>query len=111
MGILVLIYISGFCFFWFSEGIIGGTLIAVMSTLISPSLGAAFHQSAFKTGTYRSGGGMTTLLLMLALCFWTYQSGFELRLVDTSIPGLAWVWLGAALGYNMSNQRYGGHED
>ena len=111
MAVLLVIYIGVLVYALATGNTDGGMAVAIVSTLFSPGLGAAFHQAAFKTGSFRPGGGVTTIVFMVALTYWVYQSGFSLWLLDISLPGLAWIWLGAALGYNLSNSQHGGHRD
>ena len=111
MAVLLVIYFGVLVYALATGNSEGGMAVAIISTLFSPGLGAAFHQAAFRTGDFRPGGGITTIVFMGALTYWVYQSDFAISIQDISISGLIWIWAGAALGYNISNKKFGGHED
>jgi len=111
MVLFLFIYFGALLFALFTGNVEGGFLIAIVGTIFSPGLGAAFHSVAFGHEEVRPGGGVVTVLLMALMTYWAYRSNFSVTLVDVQFPGIAWLWAGAALGYKLSNDLRGGHDD
>ena len=111
MAILIVIYFGILVYCLATGNTNGGWTVAIISTFLSPSLGAAFNQCGLgqdergrKVGW---GGIISTLVCMALISYWVYSSDFNLRLIDTNIHGLAWIWIGAAVGYYIYEKRYG----